>query len=603
MSGPRIATRSAGAWRAAPITAAAIAALAATACGDHGGPATPGIVTTAATTVSHASCGGATPYAITPLAGITLDCSSATTVAIAGGSATYLVAAQLATDGATLQPVSYTLTASGAGVSQAAAPPASLAAAAGNATRTDVVHTRDLRAQRAFDARLRDSARVALASGTWRRSSGTLGSAPRAERGARLAAVAAIPTLNSVRAFRVLSSSLTGRSAFTTVGARLAYVGDNVLVYVDTLAPTGGFSQTQIAAFGRLFDQTLYPIDVTAFGAPSDVDSNGHLIMLLTPVVNGLVTRAECNRGGFVAGFFDGIDLASTSANSNQGEIFYGLVPDPAGRVSCAHSLDEVDQTIPATFLHELQHLINFSQHVIAHGGQEEVGWLDEGMSIVAEELGAVYYEQRFPPPSGRSTAGQLFPDSAQGVVQGFLPDSYTYLLLPDTAAVTLHSDADDGTAWRGSDWLLLRWLGDHEGAGFYQKLEKSTLTGAANVAAAAGEPFPAIFGDFAVSLYTDSVPGVAKSSVPTRYRFQTRTLRAMYQRLFSDDPRDFPRAFPIAPTALRGTVTATMVPGTTSFYLLTTTGTAATTLRLTAPNGGAVSQALHPQLTVVRLP
>jgi hypothetical protein len=60
-------------------------------------------VTTAATTVSHASCGGATPYAITPLAGITLDCSSATTVAIAGGSATYLVAAQFATDGARLR--------------------------------------------------------------------------------------------------------------------------------------------------------------------------------------------------------------------------------------------------------------------------------------------------------------------------------------------------------------------------------------------------------------------------------------------------------------------------------------------------------------------
>jgi hypothetical protein len=270
--------------------------------------------------------------------------------------------------------------------------------------------------------------------------------------------------------------------------------------------------------------------------------------------------------------------------------------------VSCAHTVDDLLQTLPATFLHEMQHLIDFSQHVVLHGGQEEAGWLDEGLSIVAEELGSLYYEQRFPPPSGRTDPAQLFPDSSQGFIADLLPDSYDYLLLTDTSTVTLHTDADDGLAWRGGDWLLLRWLGDHEPAGFYQRLEQGTQTGAANIAAAAGEPFPTLFGDFGVSLYTDSVPGLAKSAVPTRYRYTTRTLRAMYQRLFVNDAQDFPRAFPIAPAALRATASASMLPGTMSYYTLATTGTTPVTIAFTGTGGAPLSSTLHPQITVVRL-
>jgi hypothetical protein len=405
---------------------------------------------------------------------------------------------------------------------------------------------------------------------------------------------------------------LSTSAGFKTVTARLDYVGQNILVYIDTLAPANGFSSSQITAFGNLFDQTLYPLTVSTFGQPSDIDQNGRLIMLLSPVVNAITPTNQCKTQGYVAGFFFGNDLFPSNANSNQGELFYGIVPDPGATVSCAHTVNDLLSTTPATFLHELQHLISFSQHVLVHGQQQgEEGWLDEGMSIVAEELGSIYYEQKFPPPSGRSNPSQIFPDSAEGFISGLLFDSYSYLLKTDTVTVTLHSDSDGGLAWRGSDWLLLRWLGDQKGSGFYKALESSNLTGTANIAAAAGESFASLFADFSLSLYTDSIPGVAKSAIPSRDRFSSRTLRYLYAALYNAVQRsggssDVPRPFPILTTTLApgGTVSASMVPGTMSFYRLDTpAGAASVQLQFSGSGGAALPSNLHPQVSVFRVP
>ena len=116
---------------------------------------------------------------------------------------------------------------------------------------------------------------------------------------------------------------------FTAVGASLSYIGSDILIYIDTLAPANGFTPSQLQSFGQLFDQILYPLDTNTFGPPTDIDQNGHLIVLLSPIVNALTPASSCNTEGFIGGFFDGIDLASTDTSSNRGEIFYSLVPDP----------------------------------------------------------------------------------------------------------------------------------------------------------------------------------------------------------------------------------------------------------------------------------
>jgi hypothetical protein len=294
---------------------------------------------------------------------------------------------------------------------------------------------------------------------------------------------------------------------------------------------------------------------------------------------------------------------------SNQGEVFYALAPDPAGVFSCAHSVQDLGDQLGATFLHEFQHLINFSQHVLVRNGNEEEGWLDEGLSLIAEELGAVYYEAKYPPPTGRTSPLQLFPDSAEGYITDDLVTSYTYLLQPDTASLTLHSDDELGLAWRGGDWLLLRWLGDQKGgATFFKALDESALTGIANIEHAAGATFPSLFGDFSLALATDSLPGIARGTIPASDRFATRNLRQMYAALYrvAGPSPDVPFPYPVQPQALpaTGSVSASMVPGTMAFYRLNSASSASTvTITFSTPAGAPLAASLHPQLSIFRLP
>jgi hypothetical protein len=417
---------------------------------------------------------------------------------------------------------------------------------------------------------------------------------------------AAVPAVGSVRSFRVLSNFTA--PTYSSVGAKLAFVGTNVLLYVDTLAPTNGFTPEQLAAFGTTFDQTLYPIALGAFGAPSDLDGNGHVIMLMSPKVNADSPAATCNTLGYVAGFFDTVDFdGPIDPNSNRGEDFYSIVPDPNATVSCAHSVADLGASIPATFLHELQHLINFSQHVVVNGLQPGASWLDEGMSIVAEEMGSLHYEAQCPPPSCPTNPAQLFPDSSQGFVSGFLYDSYQYALLPDTASITYGDDSQDGFSWRGGAWLLARWLGDQQGSAVYQKLERGPANGAADIEQATGESFPTLFARFGLGLYVDSIPGSPRTAAPANMRFTSRNLRQLWSRLYAtsggaaDVPRESPLlTFPVS----RDSSLSVLLPGTTAYFRLNTPTTAAqVALEFSGPGGAAFSPSLGTQLAIFKLP
>jgi hypothetical protein len=539
-------------------------------------------------------CGTATAIRLATNQATTLACSGSSQVIKLSGGAKYLIVPQFATGspnaGVADVPVAYRI-----GVTNSAstsvgslAPSPQIAPSATS-----------LPLQQQFDDVLRENARRDVMSGAWH----TAG-AP-AVRASKSMTVA-LPDVGSLRDFHVLVGGLATFSS-ATISARLSYVGANLLLYVDTLAPANGFTSSQLQSFGQYFDQTLYQLDVAAFGAPADIDGNGHVIMLLSPSVNQLTTAAACRTNGYVAGYFNGTDFG-TAASSNRGEVFYAVVPDPNGVLSCAHTVSNLLATVPATFLHELQHLINFSQHVAVQGGQPEEGWLDEGLSIRAEELGSEYFEAKFPPPTGRASPAQLFPDSSQGFVNGFLSDSYSYLLRPDTAAVTLHSDSDDGFAWRGSDWLLVHWLGDLKGKSIFTTLERTKNTGVSNIAAAAGEPFASLFGDFSLSLWTDSIPGIPRASIPSRNRFQSRNLRQIYQRLFdtSNGSPSVPRPYPVAPGTLTTATpaSASMVPGTMAFYILDlTSATPDVSIQFATPAGAAFASNLHAQVSVYRLP
>jgi len=410
-------------------------------------------------------------------------------------------------------------------------------------------------------------------------------------------------TLNSQRTFRVLCSIEIGETCFETVTARLKYVGANVLVYMDNDAPAGGFTDQELQDFGAVFDETLYPIDVETFGAESDVDNNDNVIMLLTPVVNALVPASECVQFGSVLGFFFGFDLSSQSTDSNKGEVFYGFVPDPQAQFSCAHSKATVARVLPGTFIHEFQHMINYNQHVLVRGGSQETDWLNEGLSHLAEEMASRHYENKFPPPSGRTNPSQIFPDSSQGFITEQLANSYDYLANAQGSSVTLFGTGECCEG-RGASWLFMRYLGDQMDSTVYARLVQTSLTSVANVENATGRSFASLFGDFGIGLYVDSLPGVSQVAIPARYRFVSRNLRYLYDALHRAAPSDFTLPFPVVPTVLGHTqqLSSSMEPGTSAYYELSTPGGSGPVSLRFAPPTGTFDPLLQAQVGIYRL-
>ena len=432
------------------------------------------------------------------------------------------------------------------------------------------------------------------------RSSGALRASPDVL--ARQTSIA-VPAVGSQRTFQVLSKF--DGSAFKRITARARYVGDHIVLYVDVDQPPGAFTDAELRTFGDLFDRTLYDLDVNAFGSESDIDGNGRVMFVLTPVVNALTATADCSASGFITGFQFGLDLFPTQANSNGGETFYSLVPDIGGTRSCEHTKADVERLVPATFVHEFQHMISFGQHVLARGGSSESVWLNEGMSHIAEELAGKVYEARFPPPSGRTDVNQLFPDSAQGYLTPNMLNAQRFLQTPGSSSITALTGSGS-LAERGGSWLFLRWLGDQKGESIYGRLVQTGRTGVANVEDKANESFAGLFGDFSTAVFTDSLPGVARAQIPARLRFSSRNFRRIFKRFADLDQSGRTPPFPFEPTALTAgqTFTNTLAQGSMKFYRLTTgPNEPAVALRFSRGDQSAFAPDDQVQIGIFRLP
>ena len=344
-------------------------------------------------------------------------------------------------------------------------------------------------------------------------------------------------------------------SSFKTVNATAKVVRGHIALYVDNLAPANGLNQADLDTIADTFNNRLYPLDTTAFGRESDIDNNTVVIVLMSNVVNQLVTASQCGSSGFVAGFFFAADIDPQFARDNRvnhGEIFYSIVADSAGTLSCTHSRTTVKRLAPVTFVHEFQHMISFNRHVLVGGGQAEVLWLNEGMSHFAEELG------------GRSYLPGTAADSATYTryVIGDLYNAFQYL--DATGSHYLLADAGIGTlAERGAMWLFVRYITDQGRAdtsfaattAFTRKLEDSTRIGADNVAYQLGVAFDTVVTRWALANWVSdlSVPGFTAAP---ELKYTSWSFRTTYAGLNTSDPTNFPKPYPLVPLASAGDLT-----------------------------------------------
>ncbi|HYR06208.1 MAG TPA: Ig-like domain-containing protein, partial [Longimicrobium sp.] len=206
--------------------------------------------------------------------------------------------------------------------------------------------------------------------------------------GPRFAITPGVPAVGALMSLNVETDNSCTTNDLRT--GRVVAVGTNVIVMADTLNPSGGFTAADYAAIADSFDAKIHPTITGAFGTPSDRDGNGRVVAFYTRAVNELTPPGSSS---FVGGFFFSRDLfsAGSCATSNQGEMFYMLVPDPTGSVNGnVRQVSAVRESTLGTLAHEYEHLINASRRILVNtpwNGQLETVWLDEGLAHIAEEL------------------------------------------------------------------------------------------------------------------------------------------------------------------------------------------------------------------------
>lgn len=386
-------------------------------------------------------------------------------------------------------------------------------------------------------------------------------------------------------------------------GTRIVAVGTQAIVAVDTLDPPGGFTSADYQRFAATFDTLVYPLDVANFGAPTDIDQNGHVVLLFTRAVNALTPR---NSESYVGGFFFSRDLFPKVATpalescpgSNQAEMFYLLSPDPTGVVNGnVRTAGFVDSLTTAIIGHEFQHLINASRRIFVNNASDfEDVWLNEGLSHIAEEL--LFYRQAGLGPRQNLTSAALRSSNtartAFNMDQSSNAARYREYLLAPAANSPIRDD--DSLATRGATWDFLRYEADRklrgggQDATVFQALVNSTTSGVTNLRGVFGADIGGMIRDWSVSHYTDDVtPGASADLSQPSWNWHE--IYPVLQGGGSGYP------LPTLPLTTTG-ATGTVIPGASAYYRFAVPANGSAKITVS----GGTSAAGLPTGTIVRI-
>jgi hypothetical protein len=270
---------------------------------------------------------------------------------------------------------------------------------------------------------------------------------------------------------------------FTLVTADLKYEGDHTLLYLDSSTHFSCITDQEAENLGEKFENDIYPINTSSFGSESDINRDGKVVILLTPVVNEL-TPPGPSQDGIIAGFFLPGDLLPTyvpTGASNGMEIYYSMVPDPNGIYGNAYSKDYALGVMEGVLAHEFQHMIMFNYRILKFGNGFSAAymaelWVDEGLSHIAEDLNGH--------DSDNIKRSNIF--------------------LADPGKTTLIHGGDDLDE-RGASFLFFRYLGDRFGEDIYRDIVQTKRTGTDNIEYVTGLPFKEVFSEWAATLYFES--------------------------------------------------------------------------------------------------
>lgn len=382
------------------------------------------------------------------------------------------------------------------------------------------------------------------------------------------------PQIGERRDFNVIDKD----SKFRKVTAEVKYISEQAIIYQDLKAPADGFSAAQFETIGRRFDSPTYNVVTGVFGPPSDIDRNGKIIILFTPVVNEMTPR---HASGFVAGFYYGCDLLAKQAcsGSNGAEMFYLFVPDPKGDYGDVRTTDFVVAGISPVLGHEFQHMIHFGKR-----RSQDVLWLSEGLAHMAEDLVASEYERLNQLQFAREFRAQNYERARR------------YLL--DGARESIIADASPGTLEvRGAAWLFMKYLTDRYGQQVLQRMTNSAKSGVANVRESTGATWTQLFADWGVAIWADNAPELAGVAVDARYQYPSVNLRVALSGGTQNTFPLQPARVGFADFAVAGQLTASSH----RYVLMQGSGSQSVFLNFAGLQGGPFTSSAVPQIAVMR--
>jgi hypothetical protein len=351
-------------------------------------------------------------------------------------------------------------------------------------------------------------------------------------------------------------------SNYEQVTATLEHTGAHALIYADVNQPTGSFGPADYAAFGQRFDNEIYPVDTNAFGEPTDIDQNGKIIILFTPVVNDLTPDGQAPIIGFIGGFVLLNDLGPNCPNwfppgtTNGAEIFYSMVPDPNGEYGNVFPKSMIDDVVPGILAHEFEHMISNGYRFVTLGGgcnaqYVQETWLEEGMAHMAEDLNVM---------------------DSQNVRRANL-----YLAEPQSHSLLGNAELYpyiDTLEQRGGIFLFLRYLADRYGEGILKTMVQSQSVGIGTVEMVTGVDFHASINDYLATLY---LSGRGIASDPT------------YEYTSLDIPNDFGGPSVTSRAVSDGAFNGTVRTATGNFFHVTGAWPPALHVRVSSSTSAAV--------------
>ncbi|MDP2584699.1 MAG: Ig-like domain-containing protein [Candidatus Palauibacterales bacterium] len=331
-------------------------------------------------------------------------------------------------------------------------------------------------------------------------------------------------------ALRVPDFSGDGCSKYTAVGAIVQVIGEKAIIVADTSNPANGFTQADYQSLSDQLDDQIFSTDEAYFGNPGDIDNNGHIVVLFTKAVNDEDLGVP---GSYVLGFVFSGDLyprvSATGfycASSDEGEVYYGRVPDPDGTAGDSAVKSTRTQELsraPQVMGHELTHLIQngrrfaaglgFMGSIVAEAqatlGEEVVGHAETG-HMPYQNLGA---DVIFATTGADSVAWYLnkFTDLAEYF--GFKNRTARVDGAPEQCG-WWQSDPTpcaSRSLWYGVGWSFLRWVSDQYGPsypggeqGLQQNLIADPGSGLQMVADVVGVPVANLMARWSAALYVD---------------------------------------------------------------------------------------------------